>query len=217
MLKECLEIIFFYMRHKRYAVSKMKTFIPPLDNTSLAEMQVTYELYFNSLFAILDFVNSDLKQNQIITHFKKTVGGDDNYLYVRELRNSIIHRGLDVSAAGIVIKDLNIVAPFSPQFVFDRNKNKKYYAFTTNLLNLVKITEGINEELLNICNELNIITYVPMTKEIYDERIKNDPYIPEYAKKMSLSLNLDYEHINKNLKSIHEERILKYFNTADLI
>ena len=217
MLGEHLEVIFFYMRHKRYAVSKMKTFIPPLDNIHLAEMQVTYELYFNSLLSLLDFVNIDLKQNNIITHFKEIVGGDDNYLYIRELRNSIIHRGLDISAAGTIIKDLNIVAPFAPQFIFDRSKNKKYFAFTTNLLNLVKITEGINDELLKICNELNILTYVPMTKEKHDERIINDPYIPEYAKKISLSVNLNYEQINKDLKDIHEERIRKYFNTDDLI
>ena len=55
-----------------------------------------------------------------------------------------------------------------------------------------------------------------MTKELREKRIEEDPFIPQYAKKMSKNCELDYNEINSNLKRIHEERIKKYFNTNDL-
>lgn len=217
MLDKRLEIIFFYMRNKRFAVSRLKTFVPPLDDMRLAEMQVSYGLYFNSLISVIDYIGKDLTQSDIFKNLIAIVGNDDNYNYIRELRNSIIHRGLDVSSAGGEIKDLNIIAPFSPIYVENQSGNKKYYSYTDNLLQLVKITEQVNSYLYDICDKMQLLIYAPMTKDKYEDRIKNDPYMPEYAKKMSLQQELNFEKINKNLEKIHNDRVKKYFDTSDIL
>ena len=85
MLKEELEIIFFYLKNKRYAVSKMKSFVAPLNTDSLDNMQVIYSLYFYSLFSLVDYIKNVLKQGQILTDFYAIVGGENNYKYVRIL------------------------------------------------------------------------------------------------------------------------------------
>ncbi len=217
MLDKRLEVIFFYMRNKRYAVSRLKTFIPPLDDMRLAEMQVAYGLYFNSLISVIDYINKDLAQAKIVNDLITIVGGEENYGYIRELRNSIIHRGLDVSSAGTAIENLNIIVPFSPYYVQNQSGNKKYYPFTNNLLQLVKKTESINLFIFNICKQLQITEYKPMTKESYKLRIINDPYMPDDVKRMALKTTMNFDKINQELEQIHNQRLKTYFNTEDLL
>lgn len=216
MLDERLNTIFYYMRTKRFAINKMVKFLAPLDESQLEEMQVLYSIYFNSFVSLIEYIKCDLDKTEILDKCYYVLGSEDNYLYVKELRNSIIHRGLDVSSTGCTLKNSTIVVPFSPPVVSNRTNAKQYNSFTNNLFQLVAMLEQINSYIYKICEDLQILEYRPITEEIYNKRIDEDLYMPDYAKDLSKQIVLDYDEMNNNLKEIHENRINKYFNTNDL-
>lgn len=59
-----------------------------------------YGLYFNSYNALIEYIVSDINNKQIEQEIISRVFNNNKNNYTRELRNSIIHRGLDVSNAG---------------------------------------------------------------------------------------------------------------------
>ena len=216
MLDERLETIFYYMQTKRFAIYKMTKFVPPIDSIQSEEMQIMYGIYFNSLISLIEYIKNEFKQQDIINICYQLYGSQNNYMYIRELRNSIIHRGLNVANAVTKLVKFNIVVPFAPIEVINQSGQRIYTKFVDNLFQLVVLCEQINSYIYQICSKLNLLEYKPMTKELREKRIKEDPFIPQYAKEMSKNCELDYNEINSNLKRIHEERIKKYFNTNDL-
>ena len=216
MLDERLETIFYYMQTKRFAIYKMTKFVPPIDSIQSEEMQIMYGIYFNSLISLIEYIKNEFKQQDIINICYQLSGSQNNYMYRRELRNSIIDRGLNVANAVTKLVKFNIVVPFAPIEVINQSGQRIYTKFVDNLFQLVALCEQINSYIYQICSKLNLLKYKPMTKELREKRIKEDPFIPQYAKEMSKNCELDYNEINSNLKRIHEERIKKYFNTNDL-
>lgn len=216
MLDERLETIFYYMQTKRFAIYKMTKFVPPIDGIQLEEMQIMYGIYFNSFISLIEYIKNEFKQQEIIDICYQLYGSSNNYMYIRELRNSIIHRGLNVANAGARLAKFNIVVPCAPIKVVNQSRQRTYTKFVDNLFQLVVLCEQINSYIYQICSKLNLLEYKPMTKELHDKRIDEDPFMPQYAKEMSKNCELDYNEINNNLKRIHEERIKKYFNTYDL-
>ena len=217
MLKKELETIFYYLKTKRFAISKMVKFISPLDNEQLEEMQIIYGIYFNSFFSLIDYIEKDLNQKHIKDICHKNFGSPDNFLYVKELRNSIIHRGLDVSQAGCNINGLeDLVVPIAPKIVYNRDYKKSYNTFVENLFQLVYLSEKININIYGICDILKLLEYTPITNKIYKKQVLNDLYMPESTKQMVLNAKIDYNKLNIDLKKIHDDKIRKYFNTFDL-
>lgn len=84
-------------------------------------------------------------------------------------------------------------------------------------MQLVKKTESINLFIFNICKQLQITEYKPMTKESYKLRIINDPYMPDDVKRMALKTTMNFDKINQELEQIHNQRLKTYFNTEDLL
>lgn len=73
--------------------------------------------------------------------FDSLPDGKSNYAYIRELRNSIIHRGLDVSAASHVNDDfLLLIAPSS---MSNRSGDKEYQAMGFYLLDVIAKCEAV--------------------------------------------------------------------------
>ena len=215
MLDGRLATIFYYLRTKRYAISKMVKFIAPLDEMQSEEMQIIYGIYFNSFISLIDYV-CEISDNAICDHCNNILGSETNFKYVRELRNSIIHRGLDVSAAGCNLKNFDIIVPFAPKVVYNRKGEHKYKNFVDNLFQLVVLCEQANSYIFKLCSDMGLLEYMPMTRELHIKRTISDHYIPDYAKEMIKQTNLDYDELNKTGKQIHEDRINKYFNTQNL-
>jgi len=215
MIDERFETISYYMKTKRYAISKMTKFVKPLDDMQLEEMQIIYSIYFNSFISLIDYI-CEILDNTIYDNCNNILGSETNFKYVRELRNSIIHRGLDVSMAGCELEGFNIIVPFAPKVVYNRKGEIEYQNFTDNLFQLVDLCEQINSYIHKLCSDMNLLKFTPMTKELYLQRILNDPYIPEYAKKLGQQVDFDYTELNKTGQQIHEDRIKKYFDTQDL-
>ncbi|MEM0655174.1 hypothetical protein AAFL31_25630 [Klebsiella huaxiensis] len=90
------------------------------------DLRFQYSVLIESIFSLIDYIedkkvvfNND--KFQIERKIKKEIGSEGNIIvdYMRELRNSIIHRGADATSAGNVVKDR--VAVLAPDNVTSRN------------------------------------------------------------------------------------------------
>ena len=105
-MHENLGTIFFYLRNKRFAIKKMIAFSAPIDEDKTEDTQIAYGIYFNSLVSLIDFTKEKIEKlknvngtspfSELETNLINILGSEDNYHYLRELRNSIVHRGYDV-------------------------------------------------------------------------------------------------------------------------
>jgi hypothetical protein len=94
--------------------------------------------------------DSDAFTNRITGGF----GKNDDYKYVRELRNSVVHRGFDPSAVGY--SDGTIVRVLCPVTVEDRDE-KKYSCSFKYLFELAqKCREVIDPAITDVLEELNL-------------------------------------------------------------
>ncbi|EMZ4246866.1 hypothetical protein ABDM08_004984, partial [Salmonella enterica] len=134
-----------------------------------------------SIFSLIDYIedkkvvfNND--KFQIERKIKKEIGSEGNIIvdYMRELRNSIIHRGVDATSAGNVVKDR--IAVLAPDNVTSRNgtliqKPKEIFldkllAFLDNATKNVIISELNGQNILEENNTQSISDLVIKLKNM---------------------------------------------------
>lgn len=223
-MNENLGTIFFYLRNKRFAIRKMLAFTPPLDDDKTEDTQIAYGIYFNSLISLIDFTKNKI-ENLALNNDKLSVleqnlisiiGSDDNYRYIRELRNSIVHRGYDVLKMAYMYK--NIMVPASPATLCKHNPKSSilYHSFMPSLFEIVKITEKINPFIYTYCDDNNLLGFKPTTEKELDGEIQSSPYIPDYVKQLAKLSYVDIDALNKGLEEKYRNRLRLLFNTNDL-
>lgn len=89
--------------------------------------------------------------------------GKKNYSYIRELRNSIIHRGLDVTSSAHVLDDFPMI--IAPPFIVDRYDTKQYQAFAYYLLDIISKCEAVIPPLILKFLEDEKIIYSTISEE----------------------------------------------------
>ncbi|VUT13973.1 hypothetical protein SB6421_05559 [Klebsiella huaxiensis] len=122
-MQEIKNSINWYLVKINKSVATIETFRPPVIHDDL---RFQYSVLIESIFSLIDYIedkkvvfNND--KFQIERKIKKEIGSEGNIIvdYMRELRNSIIHRGADATSAGNVVKDR--VAVLAPDNVTSRN------------------------------------------------------------------------------------------------
>ena len=100
---------------RAYSLSQMSNFVPPVDG---GQLRVVHTLYLVGLMSALDLAKELFGEQPIEDDWRRAldgVGGFEgkhNSAYVREIRNAAMHRGLDLSAMGMVVDgQVCIVAP----------------------------------------------------------------------------------------------------------
>jgi hypothetical protein len=124
--------LLWYLRTRDWAFEKIQNMSKrsqePLDT------RMYHYLYFSNLLGAVDYVNDYLNSFNIIANFEAELG-HDNYSYIRELRNSVVHRGFNPApVAGVT--DENHVFVFCPPVINDRKMSKSYtctFAYTVEL------------------------------------------------------------------------------------
>jgi hypothetical protein len=120
-----------------------------LDIEQQKELRQYYSEYFVALVSATELLrestyefNAQFNEQLIeVLSFETFPDEKENYDYIRELRNSIIHRGLDIcSAAHVCEEHLLVVAPVK---VFDRNGKKSFSAFGHYLLEIIAKCEEV--------------------------------------------------------------------------
>jgi hypothetical protein len=124
--------LLWYLNTRNWAFEKIhnmsKGSQEPLD------LQMYHYLYFSNLLGAVDYVRDYLDCSDVITNFEVQLG-EQNYSYLRELRNSVVHRGLNPTPLAAVT-DENHLFVFCPPVVNDRKMSKSYrcsFAYTVEL------------------------------------------------------------------------------------
>ncbi|GEM_PF-1003376 len=146
---EVLCALHWYFVSKNLALKNALAFRCPLSVEQQRELRQYYSEYFVSLVSATELLLE--QEYKHCTQFKTALesafvfdsqpDGESNYVYIRELRNSIIHRGLDVAAAAHVNNDFPMLVAPSP--VSNRKGNKKYQPIGFYLLEIIAKCEAV--------------------------------------------------------------------------
>jgi hypothetical protein len=124
--------LLWYLKTRNWAFEKIQSMSKgsqePLD------IQMYHYVYFSNLLGAADYVRDYLDSWDIINSFEMALG-KDNYAYIRELRNSVVHRGVNPTALAVVT-DENQLFVLCPKVVNDRKHSKSYtctFAYTVEL------------------------------------------------------------------------------------
>lgn len=207
---EMLSSLKWYFDIKNLSLKNALLLHCPLSVENQKDLRMYYSQYFSSLLSATElFLDKDYPHN---VEFKDTLykglsfkdfpKGEDNYSYLRELRNSIIHRGLDINLAAHIINNFPMI--ISPSPVTNRSKKSEYIAFDYYLIDLIAKCENIiGTVFLNHIEEFGLLQIEISQEEIIKMRkefISNTFAIPDWAKDMALNAIKNIGH-----SAIHQD------------
>lgn len=209
---EILCALRWYFDSKNLALKNALEFRCPLSVEQQRELRQYYSEYFASLVSATELLLES--EYAHCAEFKTTLegtfvfdslpDGKSNYAYIRELRNSIIHRGLDVSAAAHVNNDFLLLVAPSP--VSDRKGTKKYLPMGFYLLDVIAKCEAVIGPL--IARHLDEIGLLK-PEFTQDQAIENDRMfmaecssMPEWVKASAQEAIAAVDHIKVQMAAI---------------
>lgn len=140
---EMLSSLKWYFESKNLSLRSALGFRAPLLATEVSDMRLHYSQYFANLGSATELLLE--KERTGSKRFKEILeshfvfngfpDGEANYRYVHELRNSIVHRGLDICAAAHIRTDFPLV--LAPVTVSHRFGKKTHHAFGKYLLTVI--------------------------------------------------------------------------------
>ncbi|MBS0960270.1 hypothetical protein [Acetobacter thailandicus] len=186
---ERLNGIMWHLECIALARKEIEKFRPPAD---LFRIRVYYSLYVTNLMSVIDFILEIYKgdfQEALEKQLKTSHhSGEDVLGYVRELRNGIVHRGLDPTA-GALVKSGIVYVVAKP--VTNRSGAKIYSAPALFLRDILLHTDISARPVIERFLERTFeeIVSIPLEEiiEIYSKIIEKTAHMPEWAKKISHS------------------------------
>ena len=188
-LRSALE---WYFESKNLAIKNALVFRCPLSPEQQKELRQYYSEYFVALVSATELLcesNYEFsarfkEQLNAALSFDPFPDGKGNYDYIRELRNSIVHRGLDICSTAHVYDDrLLVVAPTN---VSDRNGRKSFSAFGSYLIEIVaKCEETVGPLISKHLEEVGVLKPLLTQDQARAEASRyfaETPAVPEWVK-----------------------------------
>ena len=146
---EVLSALRWYFESKNLALKNALKLRCPLSVEQQIELRQYYSEYFVNLVSATELLlkNEYLYREEFRESLKSSLvfealpDGENNYSYVRELRNSIIHRGFDICSAAHACGDVPMIV--APKSVTNRSGNKSYQALGYYLLEIISKCECV--------------------------------------------------------------------------
>ena len=197
MLKyEALASLKWYFESKNLSLSNALVFRIPLSVEHQHSLRLYYSQYFVSLLSAVEF----LLDNKYPFHvefkvsliegltFEDAANGEVYYSYLRELRNSIVHRGYDLTSAAHFANNFPMFV--LPQKVKNQSGQKEYLAPRKYLIELIYICElmigNIIADHLDIyASQLPSLSAEEKLAEL-KEFVANDSIMPHWVKEEAL-------------------------------
>lgn len=112
-----------------------------------------------------------------------------NYSYIRELRNSVVHRGHDITSASHLLNDFPVF--IAPPLVKNQNGKKQYSAICFYLIEVIDICEKLIGNILalhieNYANKLSVLTDRELVEQSQQFVIDSD-VMPDWVKEHALN------------------------------
>jgi len=203
--RDMLYSLSWYMSARKTALRSALSFRAPLSVTDRTDIRVHYSGYFLNLLAATELFRetTTLQPNNFEAQlysrfvFDGFQDGEANYFYIRELRNAIVHRGLDITSAAHFDGDFPMILA-EPE-VKNRNGRITFVAFDKYLLHVIEKCESVvGSVMLNCLNAAGIFE-AAMDAEAsvteYYEAVENSGVIPACIKRMALAMEFKPEWV----------------------
>lgn len=212
--RDLLNGLSLYLAFRRTALRSALQLRAPLSAEDAEDLRIHYSNYFVNLMSAADLITESpsfeggVFKKSLETRFAKLSSSDghENYLYVRELRNAIVHRGLDIASGAHFAADFPLL--ISPNPILNRNGVQKYPTFSYYLLGVIEGCEAVVGPTLEAhLDSLGIFhkdaaqgTWAAESAEF----IRSSTVLPDWVKKMASEslISLDWD-------SIHRDNITK--------
>ncbi len=186
----------WHFEAKSLALRNAVTLRCPLSVEQSKQLRLNYSEYFAHLVSATELLlEPEYKYRE---QFKQTLeaeftfdewpDGNHNYAFIRELRNSIIHRGHDITSASHVDGDFLMI--ITPESVTNRTGNRVYESPCFYLIDIIKKCEAtIGPAIRRHLDKVGILHLKQTQAESIDESIsfvEESKIMPKWAKKMAL-------------------------------
>lgn len=210
---EMLSAIKWYFELKNLSLRNALALRCPLSIDNQKDLRQYYSQYFAGLLSATElFLEKEYSNNIQFRDllyeklsFQNFPDGEKNYTYLRELRNSIIHRGLDISSAAHINNDFPLI--ISPSPVTNRDGKKSYIAFGYYLIEIIEKCEGvIRDVFLEHFEEFSLLDKRLTQEEsieLNEKFISNSTTMPDWVKKSALDSIKDVNHEEVHLASMN--------------
>lgn len=192
--RDLLNALSLYLATRRTALRSALRLRAPLSTEAFEDLRIHYSNYLVNLFSAIDLIAESKpvageKFKDALEKAFEAVGSSSaatNYKYVRELRNAVVHRGLDIASGAHFAGDFPLLV--APNPVTSRDGAQKYAAFGFYLLDIVATCEAVvgptiegHLDSVGVLNkEPDAAAWLEETKEL----IRSSAVIPDGAKNM---------------------------------
>lgn len=212
----------WYFESKNLAIKKALGFRCPLSPEEQKELRQYYSEYFVALASAIDLLGE--QSYEFSTQFKAQIcaalsfgvfpDGESNYNYIRELRNSIVHRGLDVCSAAHVHEDRLLV--IAPPKVSDRHGRKSFSAFGNYLIEIIaKCEVTVGPLIAKHLEEVGLLKPLLTQDQARAEAsrfLAEAPSVPDWAKQHASSFISQLDFVESQASAIAKLVDLLNFN-----
>lgn len=198
----------WYFEIKNLSLKNILEIKTPLTVEKQKDLRIYYSQYFTSLLSAIDIL-LDKKQNDKHAEFKNRFDSefifDDfpniehNFGYIKQLRNSIIHRGIDITSSAHFKDSFPLIIA---QTVSNESGRMQYTPFDYYLIDIIKRCERsipniiynylLDFDFFKIENDQNTL----ILKSI--ESIDSSDIMPDWVKKLARKEipNLDFDSMH---------------------
>lgn len=211
-----LNSINWYLTKTNNAIDKISQLIPP--EVDSAELRFQYSSLIESMFSTIDYLIDDKEitadKDYINNKIKDNIGVDGDVIlqYMREVRNAVVHRGLDITARCDVVRGK--IAAYAPEGITSQNGRQKKKPSDTYLNSLLfKLDRAIKSVVRNQLTNQGLLTRDSEDKiDIISNRIKTMTLpnnVPESTRTMHTEWqkSLDMNTAKQLASSIHNSLI----------
>ncbi|WP_317202174.1 hypothetical protein [Janthinobacterium sp.] len=201
--RDMLHSLLWYMSARQTALRAALSFRTQLSVTEQTDMRVHYSGYFLNLLAAIDLfrdtatLQSNAFEAQLCSRlvFDVFQDGAANYSYLRELRNAVVHRGLDITSAAHI--DGNFPMILAEPKVQNQKRTKTFFAFDKYLLHVIAKCESVVGSVMLDC--LNSAGIFDATIDAgaavaeYREAVEQSHAMPDDVKVRALAMEFKTE------------------------
>lgn len=206
----------WYLTKTNHAIDKISKLRAPINGN---ELRFQYSSLIESIFSTLDCL---LDKNQAFNNadhinakIEEKLGdeGEDILVYLRETRNAVVHRGLDITKRGDSTKEGKVVLHVPHGITSRSGKMKKKPSETRLDILLHNLDKAIKEIAFDELTLLGLLTTDDDEKiEEIANKIKNISLpddVPEYAKSMFMEYqnSLTTDSANKVASQMYNSKI----------
>lgn len=128
--RDLLNALSLYLATKQTALRSALALRAPLTNEQAQDLRVHYSNYFVNLLSAIELISQGPTPGEqsfsaaldAAYSFTEFPSGAENYGYIRELRNAIVHRGLDIASAVHFAADVPLLV--APHTIANRSGNR---------------------------------------------------------------------------------------------